>query len=87
MDKNKLPTSYSCFVGKLTKMKIVTLFHSGKYNAEEISQKLDEILDDVYLDGVEMGLCESLNYVINGRDRDKIFDAIGEMQERRDNEC
>lgn len=79
--------NYSCFVGKLTKLKIVTLFHSGKYTAEEITEKLDKILDDVYLDGVEMGLCESLNCVANNRDREKIYDEIGKFQESRDNEC
>ena len=73
---------------ELSKQKLATLLRQvreGRVLADEYSYRLDKILLEVYEDGKEMGLTESLNYVTNNEDRERLFNAIDEFSEERNN--
>ena len=69
---------------ELNKREIVNLFRSGRIG-EDFNKRLDEIIQSIYDDGRQMGLTEALNYVSNERDREKLFEAIDNFQEAKDN--
>lgn len=69
---------------ELDKQEIVKLFRTG-YIGEDFQKRLNKILQSIYDDGKEMGLVEALNYVSNETDREKLFEAIDNFQESRDN--
>lgn len=73
-------------------MDLIKEFHKQEIarayqNGNDISGKLDKIIQDIYDDGREMGLTEALNYVTDEQDRERLFSAIDEFAEARDNEC
>lgn len=71
---------------KLSKQAIAKLYRTGRIG-QDFNDRLDEIIMDIYEDGRELGLTESLNYVSNEIDRQKLFEAIDQLAEARNNEC
>lgn len=69
---------------ELKKQEIVKLFRTG-YIGEDFQKRLNKILQSTYDDGKEMGLVEALNYVSNEADRERLFEAIDNFQEAKDN--
>lgn len=73
---------------ELDKQKIATLIRlvrEGKISADELSERLDKIISEIYNDGVEMGMVEALNYVEDRADRERLFEAIDNIREGLDN--
>ena len=70
---------------QLSKQAICKLYRSGRIG-QDFQDRLDKIIMEIYNDGVEMGLSQSLNYVSNEVDREKLFSVIDEFAEGRDNE-
>lgn len=71
---------------QLSKLEIARLYRSGRIG-EDSQNRLDKIVQGIYDDGREMGLAEALNYVVNEEDRERLFNAIAELEESRNNEC
>lgn len=69
---------------ELKKQEIAKLFRSG-HIGEDFQKRLNGILLSIYDDGREMGLTESLNYVSNEADRERLFEVIDNFQESKNN--
>ena len=79
----------SPIIKSLSKQQIVDMFvatKKGQKTEEEFQQKFDKILQYVYDCGREMGLSESLNFVTNEADRQRIFSGLDKMWEESDND-
>lgn len=75
-------------VSTLSKQQIVDIFvatRKGQMEEEEFQSKFDKILSYIYDCGREMGLTESLNFVENSADRERIFNGLDELREEVDN--
>ena len=73
----------------ISKEQIVNLFvatSKGEKAEKEFQEKFDEILQYIYDCGREMGLTESLNFVTNEADRERIFNGLAELREGLDND-
>ena len=73
----------------ISKEQIVNLFvatSKGEKAEKEFQKKFDEILQYIYDCGREMGLTESLNFVTNEADRERIFNGLAELREGLDND-
>lgn len=78
----------SPIIRTISKQQIVDMFvatRKGLKNEEDFQKKFDEVLDYVYNCGVEMGLSESLNFIENAGDRERIFDRLADFREEMDN--
>ena len=70
---------------ELSKKQIIKLFWSGRIG-EDFNNRLDKIIQSIYDDGREMGMVESLNFVSNNEDRERLFEGIDQLREKLDNE-
>ena len=66
---------------QLSKQEIAKLYRSSRIG-EDFQNRLDRIVMSIYDDGVQMGLTESLNYVENEQDRQRIFKALDNWKEQ-----
>ncbi len=76
-------------ISSISKQQIVDMFvatRKGERTEEEFQKKTDEVLQYIYDCGREMGLTESLNFVENSADRERIFDGLADLREELDNE-
>lgn len=76
-------------INTISKQQIVDMFvatREGRKTEKEFQQKFDEVLQFVYDCGREMGLSESLNFVIDEADRERIFNGLAELREELDND-
>lgn len=74
----------------ISKQQIVDMFvatRKGQKTEKEFQQKFDEVLQFIYDSGREMGLSESLNFVENEGDRQRIFKGLDELRKELDDEC
>ena len=69
---------------ELSKQQIVRLFRGGRIG-QDFNDRLDKIVQSIYDDGREMGMTEALNYIANEADRQRLFEAIGQLNEELDN--
>ena len=76
-------------ISSISKKQIVDMFvatRKGKKTEKEFQEKFDEVLQYVYDCGREMGLTESLNFVENSADRERIFNGLADLREELDDE-
>lgn len=76
-------------ISSISKQQIVDMFvaaRKGLKTEEDFQKKFDEVLQYVYDCGREMGLTESLNFVVNEADRKRIFNALADLREGLGNE-
>lgn len=76
-------------INSISKEQIVNLFvatSKGEKSEKEFQKKFDEILQFIYDCGREMGLSESLNFVSNEADRQRIFSGLDELRKELDND-
>ena len=69
---------------ELSKQEIVKLFRSGRIG-EDFNCRLDKAIKSIYDEGRALGMTEALNFVTNNEDRERLFSAVDEFNERLQN--